>query len=399
MKQGSAGYHRLTSRFDGLVKYLGFEQASHYPLLLVVALPEDHLLAGWRAGLVSDALVALVLLCSVVLLAVLLSAQFRFRLKMESVLRDREARYRLLADNIADVVVLLDRRGVLLFVSQSVEPVLGLKPRDLVDTSCFDLVHAEDVGSFRAAAEQLTDRTSSKTVVFRTYRADSSLAWMEANFKRTVTSGSRYQIEIVGILRDVTQRKAMEVELATLTTRLSELATTDGLTGLANRRRLDDVLHQQYRLRDRISLLMLDIDNFKGFNDSLGHQAGDECLKSVAAIVAGATSNTSGLSARYGGEEFAIILPNVSEDDALKVAEAVRLKVRSLAIPNPAAERGFISVSVGVATRTPDTTDEAALIGDADRALYEAKRRGRNTSVVRSSLEHDDADAALPQLV
>jgi diguanylate cyclase (GGDEF)-like protein/PAS domain S-box-containing protein len=318
---------------------------------------------------------------------------------MESVLRDREGRYRLLADNIADVVVLLDRRGVLLFVSQSVEPVLGLKPRDLIDTSCFDLVHAEDVGSFRAAAEQLTDRTSSKTVVFRTYRADSSLAWMEANFKRTVTSGSRYQIEIVGILRDVTQRKAMEVELATLTTRLSELATTDGLTGLANRRRLDDVLHQQYRLRDRISLLMLDIDNFKGFNDSLGHQAGDECLKSVAAIVAGATSNTSGLSARYGGEEFAIILPDVSEDDALKVAEAVRLKVRSLAIPNPAAERGFISVSVGVATRTPDTTDEAALIGDADRALYEAKRRGRNTSVVRSSLEHDDADATLPQLV
>jgi diguanylate cyclase (GGDEF)-like protein/PAS domain S-box-containing protein len=397
MKQGPAGYHRLTSRFDGLVKYLGFEQASQYPLVLVVALPEDPLLAGWRAGLVSDALVALVLLCSVVLLAALLSAQFRFRLKMESVLRDREARYRLLADNIADVVILLDRHGVFLFVSQSVEPVLGLKPRDLIDTSCLDLVHAEDVGSFRAATEQLTDRTSNKTVVFRTYRADGSPAWMEANFKRTVTSGSRYHIEIVGILRDVTQRKAMEAELATLTTRLSELATTDGLTGLANRRKLDEVLHQQYRLRDRISVLMLDIDNFKGFNDSLGHQAGDECLKSVAAIVADATSNTSGLSARYGGEEFAIILPNVSEDDALKVAEAVRLKVRSLAIPNPAAERGFISVSVGVATRTPDTADEAALIGDADRALYEAKRRGRNFSVVRSSLDHDNVEAALPQ--
>lgn len=393
MEQGPAGYHRLTSRFDSLVKYIGFERASRYPVLVVVALPEDQLLAAWRTGLLSDALVALVLLCSVVLLAVLLAAQFRFRLRMESVLRDREARYRLLADNIADVVILLDKHGGFLFVSQSVEPVLGLKPRDLIDTSCFDLVHAEDVGNFRAATVQLTDRTSSKTIVFRTYRADGSLAWLEANFKRTVTSGSRYQIEIVGVLRDVTHRKAMEVELAALTTRLSELATTDGLTGLANRRRLDEVLHHQYGLRDQISLLMLDIDEFKGFNDSLGHQAGDECLKSVAEIVADATANSSGLSARYGGEEFAIVLPGVGESDALKVAEAVRLKVRALEIANPASERRFISVSVGIASKTAATSDETTLIGDADRALYEAKHRGRNCSVAASMINLHVFDA------
>jgi diguanylate cyclase (GGDEF)-like protein/PAS domain S-box-containing protein len=397
MKQGPAGFHRLTSRFDGLVKYLGFEQTSQYPLVLTVALPEHQLLASWRTNLQSDAIVALVLLCSVILLAVLLSAQFRFRLRMDRALREREARYRLLADNIADVVILFDRQGKILFVSQSVEPVLGMKPQDLIGASFFDLIHAEDVDMLRAATAQLTDQSSNKTVVFRTFRADRSPAWMEINFKPAVADGD--QIEIVGILRDVTRRKAMEAELTALNTRLSELAATDGLTKLANRRTLDGFLRREYRLRDQISLLLLDIDNFKGFNDSLGHQVGDECLKSVAAVVAKATANTSGLSARYGGEEFAIILPRVSQDDALKVAEAVRLGVRSLAIVNPASERGFISVSVGIASRTPTTANEAELVGDADLALYEAKRRGRDLCVVSSSRDRDEAGAALLQPV
>ncbi len=185
------------------------------------------------------------------------------------------------------------------------------------------------------------------------------------------------------MLRDVTQRKAMEDELNSLNGRLAQLATTDGLTGLSNRRTFDGFLHREYSDQDTLSVLLFDIDHFKGYNDTFGHQAGDECLKAVAKAIADATSNTSGISARYGGEEFAIVLPNVSEANALKVAEAVRLTVRSLGIPNPAAPRGYVTVSVGVSSKTEATLNEAMLVGDADLALYEAKRQGRNQSFGR----------------
>ena len=100
-------------------------------------------------------------------------------------------------------------------------------------------------------------------------------------------------------------------------------------------------------------MLLLDIDSFKGYNDTCGHQAGDRCLQAVAKVIGDATSNTSGLSARYGGEEFAVVLPDTGEDDALKVAEAIRLTVRALGIQNSVSSRGHITISVGVASRTP----------------------------------------------
>lgn len=399
IEHNTTGYSRVTSPFDGQIKYLGFERASLYSLVLTVALPENALLARWRNALRSDAIVAAVLLCSVVLLAVLLSAQFRSRLKTENELRDREARYRLLADNIADVVVLLDRNGAFRYVSPSVETVLGMKPGDLIGRPCFDFVHPDDLGSVTAATAELTDWAATKTVVFRTPRADGSIAWVEINFKLAGVADDHHEVEVVGVLRDVTLRKQMEDELNALNVRLAELATTDGLTGLANRRTFDTALRREYGHRARISVVMLDIDNYKGFNDNLGHQAGDACLKRVADVIAGATRDTSGLAARYGGEEFALILPDVAEPDALKIAEAIRLTVRSLNIANPASSRGLLSISLGIADRIASTTDETMLVRAADLALYEAKRHGRNRSVLSSSLQPRDAAVSQAQYI
>ncbi len=132
LRLSSVGYYKITSPFDGDVKYMGYEEASQYPIVVTVARSENELLAAWRATLRTDALVGAVILSMIVLLAALLSSQFRFRISTERALREREARYRLLADNIADIVILLDGRGTLLYVSPSVEPVLGLRGNDLV---------------------------------------------------------------------------------------------------------------------------------------------------------------------------------------------------------------------------------------------------------------------------
>ena len=388
LKLSSLGYYRMISPFDGRVKYFGYEEAKQYPIVVTVARSEDAILASWWSALRTDALVGSVILSMIVLLAALLSWQFRFRVRTEHALREREARYRLLADNIADIVILLDRSGVLLYVSPSVEPVLGLRGHDLVGRPCMDLVHLDDRERVLTATAELNAPDTTNTVAFRISRADGSIAWIEINFKLAAERGDQEQVKYVGVLRDVTLRKQMEDELTSLNGRLAQLATTDGLTGLANRRTLDGFLHREYANHPTISVLLFDIDHFKGYNDGYGHQAGDECLKAVAKVIADATANTPGMSARYGGEEFVIVLPNVTEADAVRVAEAVRLTVRSLGIPHAATSRGYVTVSVGVSSRTVATLDQAMLVGDADLALYEAKRLGRNCSFAASALRH-----------
>jgi diguanylate cyclase (GGDEF)-like protein/PAS domain S-box-containing protein len=394
LKLSSVGYYRMISPFDGIAKFFGYEETPHYPMVVTVAIPEAWLLSDWRKTLRTDAIVATVLMCTILLLAAVLFSQFRFRMKTERTLREREAHYRLLANNIADIIILVDARSLLRYVSQSVEPVLGLRPEDLLGKSCFDMIHPDDKESVRSATARLSGINTVSTVVFRTWRADGTLAWVESRFKLATQPSDPAQTEFLCVIRDVTERKQMEDELTQLNRRLTQLAATDGLTGLTNRRTFDGFLRRQFESCEEISVLLFDIDSFKGYNDTYGHQAGDRCLQAVAKVIGDATSNTSGLSARYGGEEFAVVLPDTAEDAALKVAEAIRLTVRALGIPNPISSRGYITISVGVASRTRSTLDEAALVGEADTALYEAKRLGRNRSVLYSSLDLRFVDTA-----
>jgi diguanylate cyclase (GGDEF)-like protein/PAS domain S-box-containing protein len=387
LKLSSVGSYKIISPFDGIVKYFGYEETPHYPMVVTVAVSEDWLLSEWWKGLRTDAIVAGVLLCMILMLAALLALQFRFRNKIERALREREAHYRLLANNIADIIILIDARSLLRYVSRSAEPVLGLRPKDLLGKSCFDLMHPDDRESVKSATARLKGIDSVSTVVFRHYRGDGTLAWVESKFKLASEPSDPARTEFLCVIRDVTERKRMEDELTQLNRRLTQLAATDGLTGLTNRRTFDGFLRREYEACEEIAVLLLDIDNFKGYNDTYGHQAGDRCLQAVAKAIGDATANTSGLSARYGGEEFAVVLPNTAEDAALKVAESIRLTVRALGIPNTASSRGYITISVGVAARNRSTLDEAALVGEADTALYQAKRLGRNRSVLYSSLD------------
>lgn len=165
---------------------------------------------------------------------------------------------------------------------------------------------------------------------------------------------------------------------------LERIATLDGLTHIANRRRFDIVLQQEWRrcLRERIpiSLLMLDVDDFKAYNDEYGHQAGDDVLIRIAAVCNAAMKRSTDTAARYGGEEFAVILAHTDAEGAMRVAEAIAQGVRDLGITHRRATAApIVTVSIGVATMMPDVRESAeGLVGAADHALYAAKRAGRN---------------------
>lgn len=179
-------------------------------------------------------------------------------------------------------------------------------------------------------------------------------------------------------LRKVTQ------QLAEANRQLKQFSYIDGLTAIANRRKFDEYLMTVWRRSQQegvpVSLILIDVDYFKRYNDSLGHEAGDHALMKVAKSVSGGLFRTKDLAARYGGEEFAVILPETSLADAMSVAERVRRAIMELALPHPASTvMPVVTVSLGVGEWRPTAFCEpSALINLADKGLYQAKAAGRN---------------------
>ncbi|MCY7385235.1 MAG: diguanylate cyclase [Microcoleus sp. CAN_BIN18] len=173
-------------------------------------------------------------------------------------------------------------------------------------------------------------------------------------------------------------------QLAIANQKLQELATTDGLTGIANRRQFDRVLMLEWRRLAReelpLSLIMFDIDFFKPYNDFYGHLGGDDCLRQVARAIASSTNRAGDLPARYGGEEFAVILPNTSAEGANVVARKICDRIASLKLPHARSSIGsYVTLSCGIATAVPSGEESPdTLIRSADSALYQAKNEGKN---------------------
>ena len=190
---------------------------------------------------------------------------------------------------------------------------------------------------------------------------------------------------------EIRRRKDRELELLRTQHLLQEandalqrLAGQDGLTGIANRRRFDEHLEQEWRRCKRaqwpLTVLVMDVDHFKRYNDTYGHLQGDECLRRIVSAVQSTLLRSGDLVARYGGEEFAVVLPKTSMDGARKVAQRIRREVHALQIPHAASPvAGHVTVSLGTATCRPSSLWTAErLLQDADAALYLAKAEGRN---------------------
>jgi diguanylate cyclase (GGDEF)-like protein len=179
------------------------------------------------------------------------------------------------------------------------------------------------------------------------------------------------------------------VALAESNLKLRRLSMTDGLTDIANRRHFDDTLENEWKRAARsgqpLALAMLDIDWFKKYNDHYGHQAGDECLRLVAATLASSVSRTGDLVARYGGEEFVFIAPATNCQDAQALAQKVCEALHAQALPHELSAFGCVTVSIGVAAMIPEEHAAAnILVKAADEALYRAKEEGRNRVVLAS---------------
>lgn len=179
---------------------------------------------------------------------------------------------------------------------------------------------------------------------------------------------------------------------------LASLAHQDGLTNLANRRRFDEILAAEWgrarRYKQPLSLLMVDVDYFKKYNDRFGHLGGDDCLRQVSKILSECVNRPGDVAARYGGEEFALILPHTAAEGAIALGERINRDLAKLAIPHPDLDNGFVSVSIGAATIVPgQQLLPEQVVSAADAALYLAKSQGRNC--VRHAAAMTGADAGL----
>lgn len=278
-----------------------------------------------------------------------------------------DAELRDLTDLIAmsrDVLALLEPPAVCRAVSPSCQELLGRGPAELVGSDTLVLVHPEDAGDVQASIQQLLEGGRPLSLRFRMLHRDGGAVWVHAYGAPPQAGKTTYGV----VLRDVTERMEFE-EL------MHEAALHDPVTGLANRRMLDDALTsavaRSQRSHQPLAALFTDLDRFKELNDSFGHAAGDDVLRVVARRLRGVT-RAGDLVARYGGDEFVTVVLDAQPPVVARAAERIRVAVRRPITRGGRLHR--VTASVGVASwREGMTADE--LLAEADRAMYAEKRR------------------------
>ncbi len=288
-----------------------------------------------------------------------------------------EADYRALVAQSQDVICYVEN-GFFTWVSPSAATVFGWDTVAMVSQDVFSIVYEEDRPALAASvATLLAGTAASSSGQARVLCGDGSARWCETTATIERIADGRHRALL--IIRDIAERKHIEQEL-------SMLALQDGLTGLANRRAFDQSIEREWNrtLREgsEMALLLLDVDHFKQFNDRYGHQAGDDCLRIIAATVKNSVRGTD-MACRYGGEEIAVILPTATSEVAIAQADRIRMGIAALHIPHEDSScADHVTVSIGVASafarvggslRMPES-----LLQAADHALYRAKAEGRD---------------------
>ncbi len=356
-----------------------FDKVPRYHLQVIVTKLQDEVLGAWRHRSQVELLWLSIVIVAITALGYHLTTQLTQRGKAE-------ARYQLLAEHCTDAITCLDTDGRRLYVSPSFWGMTGWRPEDYEGKSQLDFIVAEDHPAVLSAIALMGEGIAPQGCRYRYHTASGGFIWVELRAS-AVLNACGVTTEYVCNVRDITQQKLAEDELAEANAELSVMTLSDALTGIANRRNFDQTLRREWNRAMRsgrpLALLMIDADHFKEYNDQYGHLAGDECLKSLAASLGGAVRRAGDLVARYGGEEFAAILPDLTSDKAAIVAERMRLSLMEQTIAHERNPPGIVTVSIGVAAMMPGRGMEAkALLQLADEALYQAKREGRNRVAV-----------------
>ncbi|RRA48584.1 GGDEF domain-containing protein [Acidipila sp. EB88] len=310
--------------------------------------------------------------------------------------------FQLMAEYSMDVLCRLTMDGRCIYASPSATEVLGWKPREMEEQFPGDLIHPEDAETARHQMEVANAQwEQGARGTLRVRHRDGHYVWMDVATRAMPGQTAAQPWQMLVSLRDVSALRLRAEALEALT-------LTDSLTGLGNRRAFDAALHREasraFRERSLLSLLMLDVDNFKRFNDLNGHQRGDACLSMIGHAIGSAARRPGDAAFRYGGEEMAILLPSTDTSGACLIAETLRAQVETLKLRpdlsqavdgeaevqtprRPLLRALRVTVSIGVATMEPRAVEAAAecnperLVAAADRALYKAKQGGRNRVV------------------
>ena len=270
------------------------------------------------------------------------------------------------------------------YIGPQIEPLLGWSPESWVSAEDWAArMHPEDrervVNFCLSQSKEGTDHEAD----YRALTKDGDYVWIR-DVVHVVRNESGEVDSLIGFMFDISERKKNEEQLLILQKELEELSFKDGLTGIANRRLFDSIMEVEWENARRnirqLSLIMIDIDYFKQYNDHYGHIQGDECLKRVAKVLSKAATRSRDFFARYGGEEFIMGLPETDEKAAQLIAERCRNLIFKEQIPHEKSPANkILTISLGVGTIIPDHGEEPiSFIEEVDRWLYQAKQNGRN---------------------
>jgi diguanylate cyclase (GGDEF)-like protein/PAS domain S-box-containing protein len=369
-----------TSPFDGLHRLSYYKQSARYPVGVLAAEAVEDVLAEWRSEAILRIAGVLALTALIAVLGSYLVRELAARQRLATALAASEADFRRLAEGSSDMVMRVGFDETIRYVSPSCARVVGWTAEQLAGTPALASVNAEDAARVQETVEAVKrGELDEARILYRTRHRTKGEIWLETAMHATRRSDTGEIDGVVAISRDMTEHKDLEQKL-------EALARLDGLTGLANRRQFDESLREEWQRAAReqapASLLLIDVDHFKRYNDRYGHQAGDACLKKVAGVIASQARRPVDRAARYGGEEFALLLPGADAAACEQAGERIRDGLRALALPHTGNPRsGHVTVSLGGATGWPTSDragDPSSLVAAADRALYAAKRAGRD---------------------